>query len=117
MSTALRGLVQQRVPDLRDHFRGSFDEFDSFDEIDQLYSEGVQIKEKNDPLQNVLEDLRDLPIFPMLPDTVKTLINAVADQPKNIFHYPQPQLFSSKFPDVSLVCSKWCRFLLLVLRL
>lgn len=106
MSTALRGLVQQRLPDLRDHFRGSLNEFDSFDEIDQLYSAGVQIKDKSDPLQNALENLRDLPMFSLLPDTVKVLVNAVADQPKDVFHYPQPQIHASKFPDVILVRSE-----------
>ncbi|CAM6105304.1 unnamed protein product [Calypogeia fissa] len=94
MSTALRGLVQQRVPDLRDHFRGSPDEFDGFDEISQLYCDGVQIKKKSDMVRNVLDTLRGLPVFPMLPDTVQVLVDAVADQPTNVFRYPQPQLLA-----------------------
>lgn len=93
-SNVIRGLVQRSVPDLLDHFRGSPKEFDSFDEIDQLYSEGLLIKNRKNSIKEFLEAVSSLPMFSMLPDAVRAIAEAATDQPSSILRYPRPTILS-----------------------
>ncbi|BFI25534.1 lipoxygenase [Marchantia polymorpha subsp. ruderalis] len=91
-STAIRGLVHQSMPKLRDHFFGSSDEFESFEEIDRLYCEGVELKKVD--ANEFLRMLEDTPLNGMLPDIVRAVTSAAGAEQPSVLRYPRPQLLS-----------------------
>lgn len=92
-STVIKGLVQQTMPGIIDNLLGSQkEEFDTFDDIDQLYSAGIRIRKRLDTVQNVMNTLRELPMFTMLPDAIQALADAASEQPGDVLRYPIPQL-------------------------
>ncbi|KAL2652468.1 hypothetical protein R1flu_020596 [Riccia fluitans] len=94
-NAAIRGLVHRSLPELRDHFFGSPEEFDSFEEIDQLYCEGVTLRKTGMVDTNdIIGMLATLPITSLLPDAIRAVVASVSSEEPNVLRYPKPQLLS-----------------------